>query len=1189
MCTWGEILREKIERFAKGEFEYELPSIILSVEEIEFTIEAGKQYEGNFSISNSTNRNMKGMLYSSSRLLTFDCTTFSGKDNTITYKFDASYLNPSDIIKGKITILTDCGEVMVPFVVKTLTPAIKTSIGNVKNLFEFANLARMDWTEAKKVFRLDEFEKIVLKKEEKHHTIYRNLVKSVSTSHALEEFLIAVNKKSKINIKIDKIKLEYEILDEDFMDKLVLTKNHWGYAEIRVSTDAPFIELEQKFLWADSFIGNKHNVSFIINAEKLRPGNNYGLIWIKTVHQEIEVEVVCKKHNTVTPDTIRNAMRKNYDFSRHYLEFRIGRININDYVKYIESLLLRIKDPGESIIVKLVQIHLAIISENKRVSAELLNELSEQEATLRKKSVFEYCAYLYLLALYKKDDDTIRYVTDTISRYYTSGNYDWRILWFLLFTDKRYERNRNYKLADIKEQFNGGCSSPILYYEAVCIFNEEPYLLRELTDFEIQVMNFGIKNDCIPIDLVLQYTYLANKLKFFNPIVFRGLIKLYKIHEKDEILSAICSLLIKGYKKNSKYFEWYKLGVEAGLRITELYEYYMYCLDENWMEPLPSPLLLYFVYNSSLNDKKRAYLYANIIKNKNKNDQIYQAYYKKMEIFAVKQLEAKNISRNLAVLYKEFIGKPVFSGFIGEYLPDVMFTKEIHCDNPNMVSVIVVHKEIEEKEKIPLNGGVANIDIYTNNANVFLVDSNGNRYVVSVDYTLTPLLSLEEINGLSLDYENHPKLLIHLFDHYQSNRVVNENTISLRNLILSVPNLRETYYIDCLLTLVEYYYENYDAELLEKYLLKLDLTKVEDNERIKYLEYMVIRGYYDKALDALNYIGADGVSINRLLKLCSGWITNSEQYIKEELLVSLCYYIFSQGKYDVAILNYLVKYYDGSTIDMFSLWDAAINFDVDSRALEERLITQFLFTENNHKDIITVFFDYYEKVTNHQLVQAFLTYYSYKYLVHDITMDNGLFPVIRRELNYEENHISLLAWLKYKADNKELSESEISFISYNIERFERQGIILPFFQRYMNIIKLPERIRDRCYVEYKTDPKKQVFLHYRLNKNKGVSEFIIERMSNVLLGIHVKEFVLFYNEDLEYYITEESQNEVNSTESLHLICESENDLKEESKYNSINMILMALDMQDATTLMEMMEGYVKTEYIIEECFEHLGE
>lgn len=1178
-------MKEKIEQFARGEYEYELPFLRLSVEEIEINVEAGKKYEGSFSISNNANRSMKGTLYSSNRLLTFTSRDFNGKDITITYLFDATYLKPSDMVKGNITVLSDCGELMLPFTAHVGATAISTSIGKIKNLFEFANLARMDWTEAKKVFRSEEFEGIILKNEEKYHVIYRNLLKSISTSQALEEFLIAVNKKSRINLSIDKTRLEYNIQNEDFMDKLVLTKNHWGYAEVRVSTDAPFIQLGQKFLWADSFIGNSHQISFVIKAENLRPGNNFGRIWIKTVHQTITVDVICKNIKGTRFDDLANKNRIYYKFSRNYLSFRIGHINMARYIQETESLLATINDLEDSTLVKLVKIHLALLSDRKRIVAQLLDEISQEETTLRKRSTFEYCAYLYLWALYRKDDETIRYVTDTINRYYMSGNYDWRILWFLLFTDKRYDRNRNYKLADIKEQYKAGCHSPILYYEAVCVYNEEPYLLRELTDFEIQVINFAIKNDCITKELALQYTYLANRLKKFHPIVFRGLTQLFHTYKKEEILSAICSLLIKGYKRDYKYFEWYKAGVKAQLRITELYEYYMYSVKEDCMDPLPQSLLLYFIYSSSLNDKKRAYLYANIIKNKSEHEQIYQSYYKKMEVFAQRQLESKNISSNLAILYKEFIGKSSFQSEYAKYLPQVMFTQKLHCDNPNMVSVLVVHKERDEEEIIPLNEGRAYIQLYTDMAEIFLIDSIGNRFVASVNYSLRPLLLPEDFYSINLDYEDHSNLLLHLFDHYQKNRIINDESIKIRKLALEVPGLKETYYIDCLLTLIEYYYENYNADLLEHYLLRLDLSKVKETNRIKYLEYMVIRGYYDKALEALKYFGVEGISIQRLVKLCSGWITYSGLDTKEELLVSLCYYIFTQGKYDLAILNYLVKYYNGSTLDMLYLWKAAMDFDMDARDLEERLLTQLLYTESDRKEIFTVFLEYYRKVTNHQLVRAFLTYYSYKYLVHGMDIDEELFPIIRRELNYEENNINLLAWLKYVSNESSFGQADKDFISYHLDRFVRKGIILPFFKKFQGFVKFSQGIMDKSYVEHITNPKKQVFIHYRLKDSD--KDFISERMSNVFLGIHVKDFILFYNEDLEYYFTEESGEEVNTTECFNLSYSMEDGKEQDSKYSRINTMLKALYMKDEANLLDMMSSYVETEYIIGECYKPL--
>jgi hypothetical protein len=190
---------------------------------------------------------------------------------------------------------------------------------------------------------------------------------------------------------------------------------------------------------------------------------------------------------------------------------------------------------------------------------------------------------------------------------------------------------------------------------------------------------------------------------------------------------------------------------------------------------------------------------------------------------------------------------------------------------------------------------------------------------------------------------------------------------------------------------------------------------------------------------------------------------------------------------------------------------------------------------------------------------------------------------MRRELNYEENDICLLAWLKYCSHTTEFAEGDIKFISYNIDRLERKGIILPFFKNYMNLIKLPKRITERCFVEFKTNPKKQVFLHYRILRYGEGGDYLTECMTNVFLGIHVKEFLLFYNEELQYYVTEELENKVSMTESFSISYEDYASI-DNSKYNRINKILRVLDNQDDYILLDMMEDYLEMEYIVRESF-----
>ena len=71
-------MRDKIVQLAKGEFTYQQPEIILSVEEINLEIELGKSICSAFSISGKQNERIAGRLYTTSELITLKQTYFDG-------------------------------------------------------------------------------------------------------------------------------------------------------------------------------------------------------------------------------------------------------------------------------------------------------------------------------------------------------------------------------------------------------------------------------------------------------------------------------------------------------------------------------------------------------------------------------------------------------------------------------------------------------------------------------------------------------------------------------------------------------------------------------------------------------------------------------------------------------------------------------------------------------------------------------------------------------------------------------------------------------------------------------------------------------------------------------------------------------------------------------------------------------
>lgn len=77
-------------------------------------------------------------------------------------------------------------------------------------------------------------------------------------------------------------------------------------------------------------------------------------------------------------------------------------------------------------------------------------------------------------------------------------------------------------------------------------------------------------------------------------------------------------------------------------------------------------------------------------------------------------------------------------------------------------------------------------------------------------------------------------------------------------------------------------------------------------------------------------------------------------------------------------------------------------------------------------------------------------------------------------------------------------------------------MIFAFYRNFYGKISLPEHVLDQVYVEYIANPDHDVALHYRIYVGADKGKYAEVKMHNVFAGIHVREFVLFEDERLEY-------------------------------------------------------------------------
>ena len=191
-------------------------------------------------------------------------------------------------------------------------------------------------------------------------------------------------------------------------------------------------------------------------------------------------------------------------------------------------------------------------------------------------------------------------------------------------------------------------------------------------------------------------------------------------------------------------------------------------------------------------------------------------------------------------------------------------------------------------------------------------------------------------------------------------------------------------------------------------------------------------------------------------------------------------------------------------------------------------------------------------------------------------------------MQVEPNRAALLALLKYYSTLDKWTEEQRTFIEIETEKLIDERMIFPFFQKFIPELQLPRKIGNKYYIEYKTNPKHKVLLHYFLEDEEMKEDFQVEQMENLYEGIFVRDFTLFHNETLQYYVEEVPiEGEPIITESITIRGDELQRDEEEDKYGQINMMLVAREMKDEKTLLSLIRNYAKTEYAMRKVFKGL--
>lgn len=1197
-------MKDTINRLARGVFEYEPPVIEVSEVNIEKDIGINSIYDGELRIKSVDGQSIKGIVSTSNHAVSMEKATFVGVDNVVSYKVDTRGIKKGEKIEGRFHIISSGGESGVTYSFQVVDNSVDSSLGALKNLFHFTNLVQTEPEEAYKLFVSDHFENVFLKDDYELKNRYELLLygdkpkylgAKADVKHCVEEFLISIHKKNRIRLSLSDTYKEYGKITDSFTDSVILHKNTWGFVGVKVSCDNPCIKPETDYIDEDKFAGSKFELRFFVDSGKLHAGKNYARISFASSTQTLYTDILLvTEESSYKRNEKTLEIQKNFAFLvESYLSFRVKKINLAQWTKQSLMAIEKIRAvDDEDNYYKLVHAQLLIAVRKRDEAKWLLNNVREFIMDKIEENAALYSYYLYVTSLLKQETAYANESLKVVKRLYEEGNDDWRILWVMFYLDEEYEKNGSLKIARIKEQFYKGCTSPLMYLEAALTFAQQPLLLRVFDDFEIQTILFACKHNVVSDRLFAHVSEIAENKKTYSKTYWNLMTKVYERNKSKTLLSAIYRMMIKNDALPKDGFKWIKAAVDADLRITNLYENYLLYCDKTSMEPLPKMLLMYFTYNSSLEYGLKAYLYANIYNNRYEDTLTFENYRHQMERFVLDQVSKGHITVHLAKLYEEILEPSMINEETSKMLANILFSYRLVCKDPELSVVYVKHKETEEVQVKPIVNGEAYINLFTESAGIVVGDRKGKRYIDPGLYECTKMFDNDKYIPLAFKYlKDDLWISLYFCENSKKYGYADYDMVRCYKNIIRDKRLSEYYRNEFINRIIDYYYSEYDGDDFDEEYIPLDIGRLDEQARIKVIETYIMNGKYDEAMAVIRERGALGVNPKRLLRMCRSLIESVDDSFDSEVL-SICEMVFKQRKYDEYVLRYLVRYYDCSTKDMTELWKAARGFDMDTSELEERLLCQMMFIRSYSSNFAKIFESYYNHGARERVLEAYIAYHSYNFFVKGMVINNDVFRVIEHRLSEEADTVDVckLALLKYYAediDTIELTQTQVRLAQRLVGEMIDKKRIFGFYKKLAVCIDIPHSIMDKTILEYRTNPKKRVLIHYVIEGGDGMNEYMVDNMDDTFEGIFTKSFVLFYGDSMQYYITEHGDGTEELTESGNITNQTIKEEISQGRYDLINDMLACIELQDVQTLKKMMNGYVMSEQLSEKLFKPL--
>ena len=1008
-----------------------------------------------------------------------------------------------------------------------------------------------------------------------------------------EEYLVATYQKEPADFCVEETEVLAGDIYTDTEISITLKIKTPGYLEIdfEAEDENSFVKIECQSINTNMFTDGKYVYKFRIDSERLHNGKNFSCLYIRTISKEIKIPVIInnKIKTRISDSNSRELLIK---LEENYLLLKMNRTEPRQWADYSLSVLEKITgDDLNSLYLMLYKAQIYITLEEFVKAKNAIEYVAERISKIPEKDYDLIGYFIYVTSLYEKDDDKDSENETKTDQIYSlfEKHKSWKLLWMLFYMDPELSSNRKEKLAAMKAVLaETKFKTPVLYAEALNIYDARPELIEKADDFELQALNFGVKARGVTLEMAERLSdviiNLPDRKNINSKLALLVLKKLYAKFESDLCLCAIVILLSESKTHSKADHGFFEKAIRHEIKGEYALKGYFFTADKNLFREMPQAVIDFYDRNKEELSEYEAYFYACLISNKISNISAYEEHIESMVRFAEEKIAAGENNKTLAIIYRDIFDNNLITEAMKEYLIEAVCTREISGASKKMQSVAVFHTELPLYHETDFVDGLCYIKVFSGDALILFKDKEGNYYVnpahkedkligageyIDVcirDVPINKYMLLKDTMPLLRAYKDPSEIL----DFFETNKIAGF--------------LRPAYEQQLLKNVVNYYARTSRDENVYDRLLKFKDYELAPETRAKIIGIMIERENYEEAFEEISAYGStylDGDSKRKLAAYLADKYSDEEN----DIVLELCADCFNTTLFEEGIFSYLEKYYDEDINVLIDLYRAANAHAAEGRLLSEKIIRKAIKSGEYPEALPKIFERYYENGDDEKLKTDYLYARAKKYLEEAMSGEASkqgrkrfsFFRLFEKEMmqGFRFDDDGIIAYLIYMMDESMPDAAQIKNIELNLEDLVRRGKMLEEFKYYSRFFKLPAALSNTIIISaYSKDAPVPVISFSTKSQNRVITGN--ETMNEIFKDCYTFYFTLFYGEEVTF-----------SMEGADDVTVKYEDLKieeDDSRYFRIDTIVKLKETNDIAGMNEAARDYFVRDLITDRLF-----